>query len=96
MLLKCYMRDVLSRLSFLIRATGFTTTDLKPSNLIVSPAGHLQLIDFGLGKCNLKWNNLSEIYISPTDSMIGTMYYLPPKFTKYTNSFPCQKFLATR
>ncbi|MCP4651467.1 MAG: hypothetical protein GY853_15495 [PVC group bacterium] len=78
-LLKSYLRDVLSGLSFLIRTTSFATTDLKPHNLIVSPnTGHLQLIDFGLGKSNIKWNELSELYVSPTDDM-GTVFYLPPE-----------------
>ena len=65
-------QQILSALSAAHRA-GVIHRDLKPENVLVAPDGTLKLTDFGLARA------VSEITMSSTGTIMGTVAYLAPE-----------------
>ena len=71
---RIYACEILLGLEYL-HSKGVLYRDLKPDNLLMSPAGHVKLADFGLSKMNV-----DESYTS--NSFCGTHAYLAPEMLK--------------
>ena len=68
---RIYACEIILGLEYL-HENGVLYRDLKPDNLLMSPAGHIKLADFGLSKMNV-----DESYTS--NSFCGTHAYLAPE-----------------
>ena len=66
-------RQAAEALDALLSATGMIHTDVKPSNILVSPAGHATLIDFGFVQTP------SEASQWATRPLAGTLAYIAPE-----------------
>ena len=54
-------------------ANGIIHRDLKPSNIIISDAGRVKVLDFGVALVT------SEEHLTETDSTVGTIAYMSPE-----------------
>jgi eukaryotic-like serine/threonine-protein kinase len=66
-------RQMADGLAALVEATGMIHTDVKPANVLVSPAGHATLIDFGFVQTS------SEASQWATRPLAGTLAYIAPE-----------------
>src|SRR4051812_11046735 len=66
-------RQVAEGLTALLESTGMIHTDVKPANILVSPAGHATLIDFGFVQTP------SEASQWATRPLAGTLAYIAPE-----------------
>jgi serine/threonine protein kinase len=60
-----------------IHENGFVYRDLKASNVMLSGAGHVVLVDFGLAK------DLSECEDQHTSTFCGTRHAMPPEIIRH-------------
>ena len=56
-----------------LHAAGWAHGDVKPANVIVSPAGHATLIDLGLAR------SINGARSQPRNALCGTLGYMPPE-----------------
>jgi serine/threonine-protein kinase len=66
-------RQVAEGLDALLEATGMIHTDVKPANVLVSPAGHATLIDFGFVQTPVEATRWT------TRPLAGTLAYIAPE-----------------
>ena len=66
-------RQVAEGLTALFDATGMIHTDVKPANILVSPAGHATLIDFGFVQTPAEASQWA------TRPLAGTLAYIAPE-----------------
>jgi serine/threonine protein kinase len=66
-------RQVAEGLTALLDATGMIHTDVKPDNMLVSPAGHATLIDFGFVQTPAEASQWA------TRPLAGTLAYIAPE-----------------
>lgn len=71
-------RQVAEGLDALFEATGMIHTDVKPANILVSPAGHATLIDFGFAQTPAE---ASQWAMRP---LVGTLAYIAPEMVTST------------
>jgi serine/threonine-protein kinase len=66
-------RQVAEGLAALLDATGLIHTDVKPANILISPAGHATLIDFGFVQTPAEASEWA------TRPLAGTLAYIAPE-----------------
>lgn len=66
-------RQVAEALDALHRTLGMIHADVKPANILVSPAGHATLIDFGCAQSS------SEARACVSRPVVGTLHYVAPE-----------------
>jgi eukaryotic-like serine/threonine-protein kinase len=66
-------RQVAEGIDALLEATGMIHADIKPANILVSPAGHATLIDFGFAQTPAEATRWS------TRPLTGTLAYIAPE-----------------
>ena len=66
-------RQIVEALAALHESAGMIHSDIKPSNIIVSPEGHATLIDFGFAHAP------SEARHWSTRPVVGTLNYIAPE-----------------
>src|SRR3954469_10116901 len=66
-------RQVAEGLSALLESTGMLHTDVKPANILVPPAGHATLIDFGFVQTPAEASQWA------TRPLAGTLAYIAPE-----------------
>jgi serine/threonine-protein kinase len=69
-----------------IHSRGLVHRDLKPSNIIVSPAGVVKLLDFGLAKDDATWptgSGTNARTVSDSVTLHGTPRYMAPEQFKH-------------
>jgi serine/threonine protein kinase len=66
-------RQVAEGLNALLECTGMLHTDVKPANILVSPAGHATLIDFGFVQTPAEASQWA------TRPLAGTLAYIAPE-----------------
>jgi serine/threonine protein kinase len=59
-----------------IHAAGMIHRDLKPQNLMLTPDGHVKILDFGLVKDTMQSNELTQ-----AGMLAGSPYYMAPEQT---------------
>ncbi|KAI5302200.1 1,3-beta-D-glucan synthase, partial [Ascosphaera pollenicola] len=65
-----YAAEIVLIFAYLHDTHGITYRDLKPENLLLSPTGHIKLVDFGFAK---------QIGTKQTHTLCGTPEYLAPE-----------------
>ena len=69
---------------------GIVHRDLKPANVVVTPAGQVKVLDFGLAKrlpdSNLKTLTRSSDSISELGTVAGTLAYMAPEALRGTGA----------
>jgi dienelactone hydrolase len=60
-------------------AAGIVHRDLKPANVIVTTAGQVKILDFGLAKELSKAEAETKLRITTSGTTIGTMAYMAPE-----------------
>ncbi len=66
-------RQIADGLAALLEATGMIHSDVKPANVLVSPAGHATLIDFGFVQTPAEASQWA------TRPLAGTLAYIAPE-----------------
>jgi eukaryotic-like serine/threonine-protein kinase len=67
-----YMRQVLSALEY-AHAHGVIHRDIKPANMMLTPAGVVKLMDFGIAKA------ATDHRLTMTGTTLGSLYYMSPE-----------------
>jgi serine/threonine-protein kinase len=67
-----YAAQALSALSY-AHGRGVVHRDVKPENMLVTPAGTLKVTDFGLAKTT------TDIRLTVTGATLGSLYYMSPE-----------------
>ncbi|HUI80293.1 MAG TPA: serine/threonine-protein kinase [Bryobacteraceae bacterium] len=67
-----YMRQVLSALEY-AHARGVIHRDIKPANMMLTPAGAVKLMDFGIAKA------ATDHRLTMTGTTLGSLYYMSPE-----------------
>jgi hypothetical protein len=67
-----YMRQVLSALEY-AHAQGVIHRDIKPANMMLTPAGVVKLMDFGIAKA------ATDNRLTMTGTTLGSLYYMSPE-----------------
>ena len=70
-------KQILSALSY-AHSRGVVHRDIKPANIMVTPAGVVKLMDFGIAK------SASEHKLTQTGSTLGSLYYMSPEQVRGT------------
>ena len=71
-------RQMAEGLEALFEATGMIHADVKPANILVSPAGHATLIDFGFAQTPAEASRWA------TRPLAGTLAYIAPEMVTST------------
>jgi serine/threonine-protein kinase len=71
-------RQVADALAALFEVAGVIHTDVKPENIMVSPAGHATLIDFGFAQTTAEANHWTS------RPLAGTLAYIAPEMVTST------------
>ena len=84
-------RQVADGLDALYEATGMIHADVKPANILVSPAGHATLIDFGFVQTPAEASHWA------TRPLAGTLAYIAPEMvTSSAGRRTAQRYLQPR
>src|ERR1051326_7240962 len=67
-----YMSQVLAALDY-AHAHGVVHRDIKPANMMLTPAGVVKLMDFGIAKAS------SDHKLTMTGTTLGSLYYMSPE-----------------
>ena len=67
-----YISQVLSALEY-AHAHGVIHRDIKPANMMLTPAGVVKLMDFGIAKAS------SDHKLTMTGTTLGSLYYMSPE-----------------
>ena len=67
-----YMRQILSALEY-AHARGVIHRDIKPANMMLTPAGVVKLMDFGIAKA------ATDHRLTMTGTTLGSLYYMSPE-----------------
>lgn len=70
-----YAAEIVLIFSYLHDTHGIAYRDLKPENLLLSPTGHIKLVDFGFAK---------QVGLRETYTLCGTPEYLAPEIIHNT------------
>jgi serine/threonine-protein kinase len=67
-----YVEQVLRALAY-AHGRGVVHRDIKPANIVVTPEGHVKLMDFGIAKLR------SDKRLTQTGMTLGSIYYMSPE-----------------
>jgi hypothetical protein len=71
-----------------LHATGTVHRDVKPTNVLVSRAGHVKLLDFGIATRARRAADASD------EGIVGTLAYMPPEQLLSEEPTPASDFYA--
>ena len=71
-----YTRQVLEALRY-AHARGIVHRDIKPSNIMITPKGHVKLLDFGLALAIAL--GAADQRLTTTGALVGSMHYIAPE-----------------
>lgn len=72
-----YIKQVLSALAY-AHARGVVHRDIKPSNIMITPAGTVKLMDFGIAKSD------TEPLLTKVGTTLGSLLYMSPEQVRGT------------
>lgn len=67
-----YVEQVLRALAY-AHSRGVIHRDIKPANIVVTPEGHVKLMDFGIAKLR------ADKRLTQTGTTLGSIYYMSPE-----------------